>query len=71
MSFEEGGLGMLERMEGPGCSGRAGEDVPSVPAGGAAKELKHTGWGWVRRCWGPRPPALTFLIFVLLIVLLL
>lgn len=43
-------------MEGPGCSGRAGEDVPSVPAGGAAQELRHTGWGWVRRCWGPLAP---------------
>ena len=46
MSFEEGNRDAGEDgRAGVLRAGRGG--CASVPAGGAAKELRHTGWGWV------------------------
>ena len=70
MSFKEGDRDAGEDGRAGGLRA-AGEDVPSVPAGAAAKEPRHTGWGWVCRRWGPLAAGLTFLIFILLLVLLL
>ena len=69
MSFKEGDRDAGEDGRAGGLRA-AGEDVPSVPAGAAAKEPRHTGWGWVCRRWGPLAAGLTFLIFILLLVLL-
>ena len=70
MSFKEGDRDAGEDGRA-GVLRAAGEDVLSVPAGAAAKEPRHTGWGWVCRRWGPLASGLTFLIFIFLLVLLL
>lgn len=55
MSFEGGGVGMLERMEGPGCSGRGRGGCAICSCRWCRQGAKAHRLGLGARCWAPGP----------------